>query len=116
VPIFSRFALSGSAALCDVPGGAPYRRKRAVSREALLLVSALSLAGCSGTGASSFELFGAFFPAWMFCSLFGILAAIVARAGFVVTGLADVLPYQLFVCTAVGTVGGILAWLLTFAR
>jgi YtcA family len=87
-----------------------------VSREGLLFLSSFCLAGCSGGGAPSFELFGAFFPAWMFCSLIGILTGVIARVVFVATGLAVVLPYQLFVCTSVGTAGGILVWLLIFAR
>jgi YtcA family len=76
-------------------------------------ILSLILGGCSG-GAPSFVLFGAFFPDWMFCALLGIVVAIVARIAFVATGLSAVLPYQLFVCTSVGLIFALLAWLIWF--
>ncbi len=76
-------------------------------------ILSLTLGGCS-SGAPSFVLFGAFFPDWMFCALLGILVAIIARAVFVATGLSSVLPYQLFVCTSIGVIFALLAWLLWF--
>jgi YtcA family len=79
-----------------------------------LLPALLLLSGCADAGAPSFALFGAFFPAWMFCAAIGIVGAGLARAVFVGTGLAAVLPYQLLVCTAVGTIAAIAAWLLAF--
>jgi hypothetical protein len=82
----------------------------------LLFFAATCLGGCSGAGAPSFDLFGAFFPAWMICALIGIVGATAARAAFVGTGLSGVLPYQLFVCTAIGIVTAILASLLWFGR
>ena len=74
----------------------------------------LSLSGCATVGAPSFVLFGAFFPAWMFCALVGIAAAIVARAVFVATGLAESLPHQLLVCGAIGVIAALLLWLPVF--
>ncbi len=74
----------------------------------------LLLGGCGLTGAPSFSLFGAFFPAWLLCSVLGIFCAILTRILFVATGLADVLPLQLFLCTAVGLLFGALTWLLFF--
>ena len=50
----------------------------------------------------------------MFCALIGIVGGIAARAVFVATGLADVLPYQLFLCTAVGLILALGAWLIWF--
>jgi hypothetical protein len=50
----------------------------------------------------------------MFCALLGIVAAIVARVGFVASGLADILPFQLFVCAAAGLSVALLVWLLWF--
>jgi hypothetical protein len=79
-----------------------------------LLPAFLLFSGCADVGAPSFTLFGAFFPAWMFCAAIGIGGAGLARAVFVGTGLAAVLPYQLLVCTAVGTIVAIAAWLLGF--
>jgi hypothetical protein len=74
-----------------------------------------ALSGCV-RGAPSFPLFGSFFPAWMFCAIFGVLAAIGARAAFVAFRKADVLPSQLFVCTGIGITFALLGWLLWFGR
>ena len=86
-------------------------------RNALLttLIS-VALSGCAVRGAPSFALFGAFFPAWMFCALLGILAAAGSRAVFVASGIADVLPYQLFVCASIGVSLALLAWLFWFGQ
>jgi YtcA family len=75
----------------------------------------LALGGCS-TGAPSFVLFGAYFPAWMLCGALGIIGAGVARAGFVASGLSDVLPFQLFVCSAVGVIVALFVWLIGFGQ
>ena len=77
-----------------------------------LLASTLS--GCVVRGAPSFEIAGSYFPGWMFCGLIGIVLAIAVRIGFVTSGLAGVLPLQLFVCTAIGLSCGLLVWLLWF--
>jgi len=77
---------------------------------------ALGLNGCTVQGAPSFVLFGAFFPAWMFCAALGILAAIGARVVFVASGLAYVLPLQLFVCGSIGVCAGLLAGLVWFGQ
>jgi len=66
------------------------------------------------TGAPSFEVFGAFFPAWMLFGLIGIIGAGVSRVIFVGTGLSHVLPQQLFVCTAIGTICAVFAWFACF--
>ena len=79
-----------------------------------LLASALS--GCAVRGAPSFVIAGSYFPGWMFCALVGIVLAIAVRIGFVASGLANVLPIQLFVCAAFGLCGGLLAWLLWFGQ
>jgi hypothetical protein len=82
----------------------------------VLFPALLSLSGCGAAGAPSYDLFGAFFPAWMFCAVIGIVGAALARVVFVGTGLAAILPYQLLVCTAVGTIMAIAAWYLAFGR
>jgi hypothetical protein len=79
-----------------------------------LLSSALS--GCEVRGAPSFVIAGSYFPGWMFCALIGIVAAIAIRVGFVVSGLASVLPFQLFVCTSIGVFCALLAWLYWFGQ
>ena len=60
-------------------------------------------------GAPSFELFGAFFPAWMLCALIGIIGAAVSRS--ILNGR---LPFQLAVCTAGGVIMGLIAWATLF--
>ncbi len=90
---------------------------RSLKKQAGVLLApllALNQGGCSGIGAPSFVLFGAFFPGWMFCAFLGIAVALVARVVFVATGLATILPYQLFVCLSVGLTFAFLAWLLWF--
>jgi hypothetical protein len=76
----------------------------------------LALTGCSGRSAPSFVLFGAFFPAWLLCGVIGIVGAIVARVVFVSTGVANTLPYQLAVCTAIGVITALLVWLFGFGH
>jgi hypothetical protein len=108
-------------ALCH-RGGALFRRGPAISGAATLspirtfgpLLTSGLVSGCSVGGAPSFELFGAFFPAWLFCGVIGLVGAGTARGVFVATGLSNLLPYQLFVCTAVGITAACLAWLFGF--
>jgi len=77
---------------------------------------ALALGGCAERGAPTFTIAGAYFPAWMVCALIGIVAAIAARAGFIVSGVANALPFQLFVCIAIGVCAALLAWLIWFGQ
>jgi hypothetical protein len=79
-----------------------------------LLAAAVS--GCAVRGAPSFVIAGSYFPGWMFCALIGIISAIIVRVGFLASGLASVLPFQLFVCSAIGLCCGLLAWLLWFGQ
>jgi YtcA family len=81
-----------------------------------LIACVTLLSACSAGGAPSFTIFGAFFPAWMLCGLIGIIGAACARIAFVDTGLSNTLPYQLFVCTAVGTIVATVIWLIWFGR
>ena len=74
------------------------------------------LSGCEVRGAPSFVIVGSYFPGWMFCALIGIFSTIAVRVGFVASGLAGVLPFQLFVCSAIGLCCGLLAWLLLFGQ
>ncbi len=79
-------------------------------------VATLALGGCTVTGAPSFTLFDALFPAWMFCALIGIATGIATRIAFVASGLATILPYQLFVHAAIGRCAALFVWLLWFGR
>jgi hypothetical protein len=83
---------------------------------ALIVLVALSLGGCSTGGAPSFDLFGAFFPAWLLCGIAGVAGAVTARIAFVSSGVANALPYQLAVCTAIGVITALLFWLVGFGH
>ncbi|HWZ59025.1 MAG TPA: hypothetical protein VNW46_08635 [Gemmatimonadaceae bacterium] len=50
----------------------------------------------------------------MLLALIGIGAAIAARVVFVLTGVAEVVPQQLLVCSSVGVIVALLIWLLWF--
>jgi hypothetical protein len=91
-------------------------RQNGYAKALLTPLISLTLSGCAQRGAPSFTLFGAFFPAWMFCALLGIFAAIGARMTFVVSGLSSILPFQLFVCASLGVCFALLAWLLWFGQ
>ena len=69
-----------------------------------------ALDGWGSYGAPYFSIFGAFFPAWMFCALLGILAAIGVRFVFVASGLASLLPCQLLVCSSLGLCAALCLW------
>ena len=75
-----------------------------------------ALGRCAVRGAPSFVVAGPYFPGWMFCALIGVVAAITARVGLVVSGLAGILPFQLFVCSAIGLCCGLAEWLLWFGQ
>ncbi len=69
-----------------------------------------TLGGCGA--APSFSIVGAYFPVWLASGIVGILAALVARQIFVATGLSSELPFQFFVCVAIGTIVGLFVWLV----
>jgi YtcA family len=91
----------------DLPIGASAR---------LIFLLPICLGGCSAAGAPSFDLFGAFFPAWLLCGLVGVAGAAIARVAFVGTGVANALPYQLAVCTAIGVIAAVLVWFVGFGH
>ena len=73
-----------------------------------LLALAMLPAACRA--APSIDVAGAYFPAWLGCALVAVAGAIVARAAMVATGLAQVLPLQLFVCISIGLLLAALVW------
>ncbi len=95
---------------CLPSWGGMAQRMQTIARMAAVLVSCLALGGC----APSFNLFGAFFPAWMLCGAIGIASAIVARLIFVAKALNGALPFQLLVCSAIGMIVGVFSWLVLF--
>lgn len=78
------------------------------------MASSSPLVGCSSVGAPSFDLFGAFFPAWMLCALIGIVAAVCAQMVLATPRFNDVVPVRLAVCAAVGVLVGLLTWMVFF--
>lgn len=92
----------------------PLRCLTGRARVLLLAVAAATVSGCTLRGAPSFAFFGAFFPDWMLLAGIAILAAIGARGAFLATGLADVVPLQLFVCASIGLTIATVTWLLWF--
>jgi hypothetical protein len=86
----------------------PTLHARVAAGLAMALLSVFSLSGCAG--AASITVAGAYFPAWLTCALLGVLVAAIARALFVTSGVAELLPLQLFVCTAIGAAASALMW------
>jgi YtcA family len=80
----------------------------------LLAVTSCLLTGCSFGEAPSFELFGAFFPAWLLCGVIGIVGAAGTRVVLTTATLGDVIPFQLAVCTAVGVIVALFSWMALF--
>jgi hypothetical protein len=113
-------ALSWCKALPYLAERHPYWAKRWIRRRPLgagaLALTLLSLGGCSDAGAPSFDIFGAFFPAWLLCAVLGIFVALSARIVFAARNLTDVLPFQLPVCTSLGAIFALLVWLIWFGR
>ena len=85
-----------------------------LSRAVLVVVPSCMFTGCSFTAAPSFELFGAYFPAWMSCGLIGIVGAASTRMVLTTPAVNDVVPFQLAVCTSVGVIVGLLSWMVLF--
>jgi hypothetical protein len=71
----------------------------------------LSLQGCTQHGAPSYEIFGAYFPLWLLSAVIGLAGAMIAHRIFVSTGWAHTVPFQLFVCAAIGLMVAVLFWL-----
>jgi hypothetical protein len=67
------------------------------------------LEGCR-PAAPSLSLFGAYFPAWILCSLIGVVAGLGARAALSATRAGQVVAYPLLLCIAIGCIAGLLAW------
>lgn len=80
-----------------------------------LILMALPLAGCTTQGGPSFVMFGAFFPSWLLCGIIGIVAAILARALFLMTGLSNIIPLQFLVCCSIGVIVSMLIWIFILA-
>lgn len=81
-----------------------------IDRRPLWLFLSVLLCGCSG--APSLSLAGAYFPAWLVCAVVAVLTAAVSRMLMTATGLAQAMPFQLAVNLSIGTLCGLLVWLV----
>ena len=68
------------------------------------------------SGAPSFPIVGAYFPAWMLCCLIGITGAFIGRTVFVRVGLDAILPVKFFVYASIGLMIGLAIWIAWFQR
>lgn len=71
---------------------------------------ALLATGC--TSAPSFSIFGAYFPRWLVAAIAGLFMALAAYRIFAATGWNRIVPWQLCVCSAIGSVLAVLIWLI----
>ncbi|MFZ6693821.1 hypothetical protein [Undibacterium sp. SXout20W] len=52
----------------------------------------------------------------MLCALIGLVIAISTRVAMISLKLSTILPYQLFVCTAVGLICALVIWIIWFGQ
>jgi hypothetical protein len=79
-----------------------------------MLAGTLLLGGCASSGAPAVPVFGAFFPAWLIATISGVIAAIVLRVGLAVSGLDEVVPWLLAVCSSAGLIVAVAVSALLF--
>ncbi|CAE6734461.1 hypothetical protein [Paraburkholderia haematera] len=97
-----------------IPGGVRASIVQRVPRfpaVAVVVALSLSLQGCTLRGAPSYEIFGAYFPLWLLSAIAGFVGALIAHRIFVSTGWAQIVPFQLSVCLAIGLTVAVLFWL-----
>ena len=68
----------------------------------------------SGGGAPSFSLFGAFFPAWLLCAVFGLVSCFVLRGVLITIRLDEAVPLKFVVYLAVAVASALGSWLTLF--
>jgi hypothetical protein len=95
----------------------PRGRTRTRTPAATALIGlAVSLSACGrGPAAPSLAVFGSFFPAWIVCTLAGLVIALVVRVVFVRIGLDDHLPARLLVYAALTVITAIGLWAVFYA-
>jgi hypothetical protein len=76
-----------------------------------IAAASVILQGCTQHGAPSYEIFGAYFPLWLLSAVIGLAGALIAHRIFVSMGWAHIVPFQLFVCAAIGLMVATLFWL-----
>lgn len=89
-------------------------RSNKLWRRGAVLFSLLGVTGCSSIGAPSFPLVGAYFPDWLICVFFGGVGAAVLRVVFITLGVDAKLRFHLVTYLSLGSLIGLLGWLLLF--
>lgn len=72
----------------------------------------LVLSACSS--APTFSVFGAFFPSWLICVGIGFLTTLGSRLLFLKLGYDKLVSDRLEVYASIGTIVGLLTWMLFF--
>jgi hypothetical protein len=80
---------------------------------ALSLAAPLPLAGCSH--GPEYSIFGSFFPAWIFCSVIGLMLAMAARAVIARTAIAEHLAAPVICYLGMATFFACMSWLLFYS-
>jgi hypothetical protein len=89
------------------PSSTSKKRRRSIG---ILLLTAIFLVGCGVRGAPWFSLYGAYFPAWMLCALFGVLGAVLARVLFMAIGLDAIVRARLLTYGSLGLMLALGTW------
>ena len=93
-----------------------YDRRRMTSLRplaSLSLAATLLLVGCSH--APEYSIFGSFFPAWIFCSVGGLVLATGARALIARNAIADHLAAPVLFYLGMATFLACILWLLFYS-
>ena len=90
--------------------------KPSLPRAVLLVITSCLVTGCSFGVAPSFELFGAFFPAWMLCAVAGVVAAVVIRQVLMVVGVGEYVVAPLLTYVGLALSATWLIWLSMFGH
>lgn len=67
-------------------------------------------------GAPSFPLAGAYFPAWLICLFIGGIGAALLRLVFLLLHVDGLLRFHLVTYLSMGTIIGLIGWLLLFGQ
>lgn len=93
----------------------PRARRPALARAVPAILSTVVLAACERSPAApTFSFFGSYFPAWIICTGFGVVAAVVMRKIFIVAGLDEALPVKLLVYASLALIAAVGLWFLWF--
>ena len=90
---------------------APFAQPCAVLRRAAV---ALAVSGCSR--APTMDLLGSYFPAWMPCTVVGIVATLIIRQILTMAGIAEYVVAPLLTYVGLALSATLLAWLFWFGN